>query len=202
MAKIKRGEVVSGLRLKRNYGPYALPVLLQVMVIKYKGDQFKVVAEPPTHEVWRKMLHQYFTVPVVSLIDDGYSTFNDLGQQLQDWHDNLPENLQQGGKGCALEDGAGTLTGFSMPDLDCVPEDLTTVWYPDTKVRSRVAQCAEACGKLRTAAEALREQAAVVAAHGDTGADDRGVEDLQSLADEIEQAADEAEGVEFPGMYG
>lgn len=80
--------------------------------------------------------------------------------------------------------------------------NLSVVYIPAEDVQSRAARCADACGRLQAAKEAIddelsrREEAAKEA--GETFEDTDSLDDLSS---ELDSASSDADGVSFPGMY-
>jgi hypothetical protein len=58
---------------------------------------------------------QTFTLPqAVGIL---YGAIEDLANELQDWADNMPENMQDSDKHAAVEDAAGELEGVDEPDV-------------------------------------------------------------------------------------
>lgn len=173
--------------------------------------KYKVVKPLPSKEEYDRLRAEHYTVSIQDLISDANSQVEELAGEMRSWYDNLPENLQSGERGERVGEAADTLEGISQPDVPKQMEELAqkaedegdeqgikTVYYPGTNVSSRADRAAEAAGMYRAAAEAVREF--VEDAKVDDPEFDGG--DLESFADECESAADELEGVEFPGMFG
>jgi hypothetical protein len=125
-------------------------------------------------------------------VSNAMSEFESLSSELRDWYDNMPENLQGGSKGDMLQEAADRLEGFSEPS---VPEELGTIKLnviTDRRARSRSARCDEAVSLLNNVKGVL-EEIEEGAKHYDKA---------QELIQELDEIIDEAEGVEFPGMFG
>ena len=140
-------------------------------------------------------------------------TIEELASELRDWHDNLPESLQEGDKGSTLEESASTLEDLDISDLPDWTTDadhtnaITTVFFPDLKCESRADRASEASEELRAAAERLREEAQDLEQPKESTTNEENKkraeqgDELSNLADEYESVADEIQGVEFPSMY-
>lgn len=151
--------------------------------------------------------------PIMTNVGDAVSTafsmLEELKDELQNWYDNLPESFQSGSKGDTLQEAIDALENIVEPDVSENVRDAAVTYQQDRKATSRAKRCAEACtildaciGGLQEVAQDWREKAA----KGQTGNEG---EDLDALADECDTLIDEldtaksdAEGVEFPGMYG
>jgi len=121
---------------------------------------------------------------------DEFAELTTLGEEMREAYDNTPESLQSSGVGEARGAAADTLEGLTE---DEVPEAISTleVDYPfDTKKKpSRSDRRDNAVAALSAIVDRLQEDEKVSETHADF---------LQGL----EELISEAEGVEFPGMYG
>ena len=129
---------------------------------------------------------QKIDVTVGELVSGACSEFASLAEELRSWYDGMPENLQGSDKGNTLEESADVLEGLDEPDVPGDFEGLPVTVSQPRKATSRSARRDAACENLRAAAEAVEGR----------------IEELQTFHDDLESLADEAEGVEFPGMYG
>jgi hypothetical protein len=154
---------------------------------------------------------------VQSAIEDGLQILSELRDELQEAVDNMPDSLRDGQRGSTLQESVSTLEGFcdETPDFDdCGPGAECEVEYGANRRRkqSRSDRRDEAVRMLDAGIDGLRGWAD---SQGGTetvpeeGEDEDAREEQQAqmdrcreLADEIEQWKDEADGVEFPGMYG
>jgi hypothetical protein len=164
-------------------------------------------------------------------IDQADSIASELRDELQEWHDNLPEAFQNGSKGDALQEAIGYLDEVADQPVD-VPSCLeeadeppTFSFSPSNKPRmSRRDRGAEATELLRGAADAARSwaserreageaiEAALEAGEvAEAEADEKrqlaermGAEadEADAFADEVEGQADALDSVEYPGMFG
>jgi hypothetical protein len=124
-------------------------------------------------------------------IDEAFGGLSGLAEEMQSWADNMPESLQGGSKYEAVSGTAETLSNLEQPD---VPESLSglEVEYNDLPPRSRgysrSDRHGQACYILDTCIDLLRER--------------ENDDEASELAEELQSAMDEAENVEFPGMFG
>jgi len=131
------------------------------------------------------------------LISGAFSDAEGLRDELQEWHDNLPENFQNGDKGSALEEAIGQIEAAQQPD---VPEDIADdqlTFTPAPRKRrhvSRADRLAECSAMLVAAKEHLEEKIRNEPEHKDAA-------DWQELVDDCDDAIAEWDNVEFPGMY-
>ena len=167
--------------------------------------KFEVLIPLPTHAEYEAMRRKKYTYALSSIVADAFSVFADLGDELQNWYDSMPENLQNGDKGSQLAETADTLSGFCEPDIPEWLVNLPVFSLPSLDATSRSAQCAEAVSSLQEALDAIND---VKLNKRFTDGDGNVVEmpeennGLEALCDDLETYIGEAEGVEFPGMCG
>lgn len=157
-----------------------------------------------------------------SALDNARSILEELGEELQNWLDGLPENLQSSNKASDLEEAISQLESAVSSIEDCPTcAELLEVHYSESTKRkkSRSDRCADACSILSGCADAAREK--VSALEDVKGVDpaetdpevlakaakelaqrENDISELESWADACESAQQEAEGVTFPGMFG
>lgn len=97
-----------------------------------------------------------------SLGDLGYDEAESLQSEMEEWRDNLPENLQSSSKYDMLDEAANTL-GDIVSGIQDVDTEIE--WDPDTQTVQEL------------------------------------IDLLTSTKDAIQEAVDNAAGVEFPGMF-
>lgn len=163
---------------------------------------------------------------VDSAVSDAFSGMSDLKDELESWLDGMPENLQNGSKADELREAIDTIDGVSEIDVPDAADSLECTFYR-TKQKSRNDRCAYYCGMLSAASETVRQRIseleeleydaendntlivdgaaidpATYEGHDPTTEDDRdsAVSELETFADEIENAQSEFESVYFPGM--
>ena len=139
----------------------------------------------------RKQLSTPVEVTIADIIADAYSELETLGGEMRDWYDNMPENLQGGSKGDQVNEAADVFENISEPD---VPESIGVIKisYTPGKISSRPSRRNEAVNMLNAAKDALDAI--------EEGA--KNYDEAQELSQELDNIIDEAEGVEFPGMFG
>lgn len=138
--------------------------------------------------------------PTVSTLDavvsDALSELQALGEELREWFDNMPENLQGSAKGDEVSGAADALEAIDE-DID-IPEvlrDLSVSYLVTKRARSRSDRRDECITMLTAAEDALRSRV-----EEQTQAKEDASE-AQDVADSIQSVIDEAEAVDFPGMY-
>jgi hypothetical protein len=135
------------------------------------------------------------------LVSGAFSDLEELGQEMQDWFDNMPENLQDGSKGDAVSEAADGLSNISAVDT---PESLATIkvkYAYDSKARSRSDRRDNAINVLNAVIEHL-ESDQVKRGIADSSEQEKLTEEYDEFLGDLQNARDEAEGVEFPGMMG
>lgn len=138
----------------------------------------------------------------VSSVSDAYSALEELGSECREVVDNASEGLSQTQRIQTFDETAGVLENLSEPDVpECVGELAITYSErtPKHKRRapSRAVRCSNAVSVLQAAADALEEW---LDDEQNSEHDDR--DEVQSLLDQLQNDAGEAENCEFPGMYG
>lgn len=138
----------------------------------------------------------------VSAIDDACSSLEELGGECREIVDNASENLQQTSRIQTFEETAGTLEGISAPDVPEVIAELPITYSEQISTRkgrgeSRAVRCSNAVSVLQAAEAAAQEwyDDEANAEHADR-------DDVDNFITEIQNIIGDAEGCEFPGMYG
>ncbi len=215
----KVGEEVGIIKLKNAYDGYVLQVIGNRLARldqertgkRRPAAKFKVKSELPDKDEYTKLKNAHFKTDPDSACDEAVTEIESLASEVRDWYDNMGENLQQSDKGSRLEEAADALESITVPDRPDGVQHISFVRYPALDTSSRGKRASECGDLLRSSAEAVRE---FVEEHQkdneDEGTVDLGGEagevtfnwsELESFADECEEAADEVDGVEFPGMY-
>ena len=184
------GKEVTIKKLKSLYGQHAVDVLNSFLEEQDREDgamrTYKVVKPLPTQDEFKELQKKRYTSTVADLVDGAFATLEDLAGEVGDWYDNLPEGLQSGDKGSALDDARNTLESLSQPDVNEHLGALEVYYEPVDEIRSRASRRDEAINRLQVVVDVLADT------------DDA---EAKELNDELENAISEAEGVEFPGMY-
>lgn len=172
----------------------------------------------------RKIKYQSFTSTVADCTELG--ELEDLAGEMREWYDNMSENLQGGDKGSQVDEAANMLEGLEVPDVpECVAE-LTTTYATGTnggrKGDPRWLRRDNAVAPLEAARNAVTEWIGeaedIIKELPEDAEDDSevtirevtltsaelttNIEEAQSFVDDLDRLIDDANGVEFPGMYG
>jgi hypothetical protein len=136
------------------------------------------------------------TASPADIIDNATSDLQELTEELQEWYDSMPENLQQGEKGDSVQEAISTIDSI-VSDLESIDQD-DEHFYPDaritytTQVKRRKAKAPSRqirFDNIMQALTALNEFYASV--------DDE--DDHNELIDTLDEAIQE---VEIPGAWG
>lgn len=152
------------------------------------------------------------TTTVGDAINTAFSTIEDLASELREAYENTPESLQQSGAGEARGEAADTLENISEPDVPECAQELPVAFthMPLPRRSSRSDRLADGLGYAYQAIEVIEERIEVLTKQqSDNDKDDSAVAETQeeidaldSLRDEVTTMIEEAESVEFPGMFG
>jgi len=148
-------------------------------------------------------------MPVQSDVEDaiasGFETLRDLRDEIRDAVEAMSESpgLAATGRYQTLSDTADSLDNFvddepSVPE--CVGGERCEYTENREKKLTRSGRLNNATAALTAAADAIRSWIDDQDADDEDAASD--IADAEQLADELEGYVSEAEGCEFPGMYG
>ena len=114
-----------------------------------------------------------------------------LREELQEWYDNLPEQFQDGDKGCELQDAISLLEDICFEEM---PEELSSIVtiHEGLDGTSR----AERAG---SASEVLLHVYESCVSFLETQTQDD--ESIKDFIDELEELPDKIQAVEFPRMF-
>lgn len=145
------------------------------------------------------MKHDVVKTNISDAISSGCQMLLELADEMSNWYDSMPENLQSSSKADAVQEAQQTLEGCEEPDIPKAFENiLLDVHILHKKRKSRSDRRNDAVTYLQTAGDRLREIESDDEAFPDQDLRD----DACLLADEVENIISEAENVEFPGMFG
>lgn len=178
--------------------------------------RFKILKALPSDAELAIMRDKNYRVDGASVVDGAFNVFQELRDEIQDWWDNLPENFQNGDKGDSLQECISSLEQFADNSPDCSileTHNISVLSFPSNE-SSRSDRCSNAASDLRLICDEIDEKIEVLKkeqesknedavkndASLDTSAEDS-INSLEELKNELESAADEAESMEFPGMY-
>lgn len=191
-------DVLSIKKLKTLFGEYALAVLGEYLKeLPRKGGamrSYKAIKCLPTQDEFNELQKIRYTSTASDLVNDAFIAFEDLASECSEWYDNLPESFRDGDKGSMLEDAMSTLESLSLPECSEITGAIKVYYLPMLDCSSRSSRRDDAVGQLEAVVDALEE------AKEDGSKFDK--EEIESVIAELRNAINEAEGVEFPGMYG
>jgi hypothetical protein len=134
-------------------------------------------------------------------ITSAHGMLVELGEEMRNWYDSMPENLQGGSRAETVQETADTLEGLEAPTIpDFISsrtEKVVKVNHLKKKKASRPTRRDYAIDILSAVKDVLEAEIAE-----DSEDDTVLVEDINSLIGEIDQLISDAEGAEFPGWAG
>lgn len=139
--------------------------------------------------------------------EDGKSIIESLGESMREWADNMEENF-----GNTLKYETVSTTAETLQEIDVtIPDELEsesakftfkyqtlTLSPSKQRHRSRASQCSDACEIWNALVSFLDE----IADSTDSTYTQEERDAASSMSGDVQNAIDEAEGCEFPGMYG
>ena len=145
------------------------------------------------------------TTDIENAVADAMSELSGLGEELRSWYDNMPENFQNGDKGSMVDEAANTLESLNEVEVPACLSTVPVAYQSDRKAQSRSARCGEAVNMLNIAkdnAQAFLDENLPEDETKDTETQATQREEIDSFISELDEVISEAEGVEFPGMFG
>jgi hypothetical protein len=138
----------------------------------------------------------------VSSVADAFASLQSLGEECREIVDNANENLQQTSRIQTFDETASTLENISEPTIPECVADLPITVYTQQSARkgrseSRSVRRDNEVSVLRSAQEAVSTWL-----EDDENEKHEEREDVEQFANDLEEVASEAEGCEFPGMFG
>lgn len=133
------------------------------------------------------------TARLVDLVNEAFSELESLAGECREIVDNASEGLSQTQRIQTFEETANILEGLCEPEVNKSIEDTQVTYSSMESSRkgrglSRANRCSEAVNSLNAVVEALEQLPET--------------DETSNLKNELEEAANEAEGCELPGMYG
>lgn len=164
----------------------------------------------PTEAEFRTALHKKYTTTARSLVEDAYNTLEELAGEARECADNMEAgNLGQTQRCQTFAETADTLEGISAPDLPDVFDEVEVVRLPTlSNATGRAHRLSEATSDMQLACDEVeswledKKQSGADATEDEDEKEELDESEIESAIEEIRGHADEAEGVEFPGMYG
>lgn len=215
------------IAIKNVYGPHAMAILRDYVETKAArpGDSQRArrpatrygaasTTALPTQEEFRAALNKKYTTTARQLVENAYGEIESLASEARDIAENLEAgNLGQTQRCQTFSETADVLEGLSIPDLPDAFDEVEIVRLPTiAKSTGRAHRLSEAvsdmqlaCDEVESWLEGKKEEIEVAS---DNGEEEKELEDeldagtIEEALEEVRGHADEAEGVEFPGMYG
>lgn len=136
------------------------------------------------------------TSTLAAAVADALESLHGLGEELQEWYDNMPENFQNGSKGEEVSEAADAIE--QLADSIDIPEALlelpvTLPEFVSKRRKSRADRRDEECMVLGACVEALLAFATEQREQGEA------TQETDNVIGDIGAVIDEAEGVDFPG---
>jgi len=190
---------ISKIKLRKTFGPYVFRVLGDRLQYVSKG--WYEAAALPTVEEYKKLEKDTFSTRVADAVENAKSELESLRDELQDWYDNLPESFQNGDKGDQLQEAVSQLETAidNIQDVpDCLDEVKVFIRPLATDSPSRADRGGQAAYELRQVSEHLEGEGFMP--EGKT-LDEEQQDEVKEFQETLASAADDADSVEYPGMY-
>lgn len=142
------------------------------------------------------------TVTVADAVSEAFGEFMSLGEEMRTWAENLEEKFSATDKYSRISEAADNLENLS--EVEAIKwATNTTMEVVDPPMRkraySRPDRCSHACNLLDDAINACENRLDDLKEGDDAKAE---ADEVESYRNELIDAKDEAEAIEFPGMYG
>ncbi len=192
-------------KLNSVYGPHARSILRdhleQLPRERKRGTvtSFKILKPLPPLADFIELRRKQFTSTVDGLLDDAFGAFEEMAGELQEWYENLPEQFQEAEKGCQLQEVQEVLEGLVRPEPGDGIGEIEVFYMPKEGIKSRPARCDDAASRLHAIVDVLNDY--LGESENEPKEDGPDPDEVQAFIEELEQVAEEAENIEFPGMY-
>jgi hypothetical protein len=189
------GQVLTAKALKNHYDdywPYVLKDCLEEQPPEPKRHRkYKVVNQLPSPDEYAELEYRRFRTTAQSLISDGYGMVTELANEMHHAFHSMPANIRSSPVGRQREEAFSTLESM-MQIVPAEFPEIETVFRPALNTDTRAKRVAEAADMLSSAAAAIREY--LNKAEKD--------EELECLANQLEEDAHALTAIDFPGRYG
>lgn len=161
----KPGDVITKIAVRVVFDAYFERVILgsHLELLPRANRQspitYQVREALPRPEVYRELRNQRFTTSLEDLLSAAQSEVESLAGELRDWHDNLPEGINNSNKAAEIDEAANTLENITFPDI---PDSLSTIrvlHLPALEQDSRPKRGAEVVAMLDDAIAGLNSKA-------------------------------------------
>lgn len=220
---LKSKNGVTSLAIKNVYGPHAMVVLRELVEPKapQPGDSQRArrratfygataTTALPSRAEFLAVLNKKCTTTARALLENAYSTLADLASEAREVSDNLEaSNLGRTQRGETFTETADVLEGISMPKLPDVFDEVEIVRLPTiSNATGRAHRLSEAVSDMQLAQEEVeswlddRKQSGADLTEDEDEKEEIDESEIEDVLKEIREHADDAERVEFPGMFG
>jgi hypothetical protein len=157
----------------------------------------------------RKTAMSTYASTIEGAVSDAMSALEELGSEVREVFDNMPESLQSGNRGDMLNAAADELEYLSAPDVpECISGIPISFEYKPNRRPSRSDRRYEAVRMLehaRDAAQDWLDDDSNAETDAEVSEGERDInserEEVEQFISDIEEVINSAENVEFPGMY-
>lgn len=188
-------ESISISKLTRHYDGHACHVLYANRIIgeniaeRGKPRRFIILQELPTPEAYLALRREYYTRTFGELLDEAYGEIEGVRDELDDWYNNMPENLQGSEKGNELSLAIDATHDCEPPDCPESLQNMRVVYVPQLHGKtSRTSRLSDAVDMLTVLSDAISPE---------NSSDD----DVQELKENLAECIGTLEGLDVPGMY-
>jgi hypothetical protein len=189
----KKAGSYTARKLRGFYGDHVIDVLVEiqqiVLINTKRGSPARYVfkAQPTTKKYFEEMRRNKFTQLLGDFVTGAFDEIEAVKEELSEWRENMPENLQDGEKGQELEAAVDALENIERLDLPQALAHIHFFWMPPDKKRSysRPERLAYSVAEMQAAKDFLDEVKG----------------NLDEATDELDTAVSEAECVDIPGMF-
>ena len=160
------GEVITRRKLLSTYDRYAEQTLganlLKRLPREKRGEQqkFEIIAQLPTADEYALMKNAKFTCTIIGAVEEALSLVESVKDELQNWHDSMPESFQQGEKGDAVQSAIDALENVETSmDFESDAADETIMVLPLLGEHTKQARLDHAVSILEECASVIRDTA-------------------------------------------
>ncbi len=160
----KKGEILTSKGLYALYGSWYKDSLIKSHLsalpkTRQKGEKTRwlVLHDLPSFELLTELMNKKYTTTVQEVLDASTSEIESLSEEISDWKDSIPENLQGGDKYYALEDVESELSSidFGIDLSDEMKKTNVTILPRDSKSSSRASRIEDITYALELVCKAL-----------------------------------------------
>lgn len=203
---------ITSIKIKSMFGEHGVPVLTANNYIRRCPTKGRVPlyeclkSEFPGEAEFNTLRDKYYTTDLRGLVDDAFDQAEEIKDELQNWIDSMPENLQNSEKASTAQDAIEAIDnalGYRPDDIDdVITEEWKTLYLPNLEPKkSRNDRIGDCAAMLRAAVSALESEDDKLEKNPDADTDEEKEEleirldNLRTVIQQLEDAASELEGV-------